>query len=68
MTSEKDTMTDGWGFFVRQSLSVPKVVAWTVAIMILGLMLVPFFAPLAFVGTVFMLFVVHLGGHTEFRL
>lgn len=68
MASEKDKMAEGWGFFVRQSLSIPKIVAWTGMNMVLGLMLVPFFASLSLVGILFMLFLLRLGGHTEFRL
>lgn len=65
---EKETMVYGWGFYVRQSLSVPKIVAGAVITTILGLILIPFFAPLSLITALFMLFILRLGRHTELRL
>ncbi|KAK2599880.1 hypothetical protein N8I77_011600 [Diaporthe amygdali] len=65
---EKETMIYGWGFYVRQSLSIPKILAWAVTIMVLGFTFLPFFAPLSFSAAVFILFILRLGSHTELRL
>jgi hypothetical protein len=67
---EKETMVYGWGFCFRQSLSVPKIMAGAVLVMVLGLMFVPFkfFASFSLITTIFILFILRLGAHTELRL
>lgn len=65
---EKETMVYGWGFYIRPSLSIPKIVAGTVVATILGLIFVPFFTPLFLITALFILFILRLGRHTELRL
>lgn len=65
---EKETLVYGWGFYVRESLSIPKIAAWAVITMVVGLIFVPFFAPLSLITALFMLFILRLGRHTELRL
>lgn len=65
---KKEAMNYGWGFHVTQSLSIPKILSWVVFIMVLGSIFVPFFAPLSFFTTFFILFILRLGAHTELRL
>lgn len=65
---DKDAMNYGWGFHVSQSLSIPKIMSWIFGVMVLGLIFVPFFAPLSLVTIVFTLFILWLGAHTELRL
>lgn len=54
---EKKATDSGWGFHVKQSLSVPKVLGRASVALVLGLGLVPFLAPLAFLATVLTLWV-----------
>lgn len=65
---EKEGMKYGWGFHVTQSLSIPKILSWIVVMNALGLIFVPFFASISFITTVFILFILWLGAHTELRL
>lgn len=65
---EKETMVYGWGFHVRQSLSMPKILTWVLIIMVLGLRFIPFFPLLSSIAILFTLFIFRLGGHTELRL
>lgn len=65
---EKEAMKYGWGFHVSQSLSIPKILSWFVVMNALGLIFVPFFASISFITTVFILFILWLGAHTELRL
>lgn len=65
---EKEAMKYGWGFHVTQSLSMPKTLSWFVFMNALGLIFVPFFASISFITTVFILFILWLGAHTELRL
>lgn len=65
---EKEAMSYGWGFHVSQSLSIPKILTWVVVIMVLGLIFVPFFAPLSLFTFFFILFILRLGAHTDLRL
>lgn len=65
---DKEAMNYGWGFHVSQNLSIPKILSWVVSVMVLGLVFVPFFAPLFLVTILFTLFILWLGAHTELRL
>lgn len=65
---DKEAMNYGWGFHVSQNLSTPKIFTWVIGVLVLGLIFVPFFAPLSLFTIVFMLFIIWLGAHTELRL
>jgi hypothetical protein len=68
VASVKETEAHVWGICVRKNISIQKMLVWPIIILVLGLTFVPFFASLALVITVFTLFILKLGAHTDLRL